>query len=206
MFKRRKKLPIENRIREFFAPRRGWTRVYYYWRHRMQRLPDSPSRIALGFACGVYTSFTPFFGFHFVVAAVLAWMIRGNVFASAVGTFTGNPLTFPFIVAISLEFGEMIMGSPINTSLKDLGIIELLIVLLKNIDKLVIPYFVGGFLPGMATAVASFFLIRPIVSTYQKRRRARMMSRAKNRIAAQKASDDAADKAAAGTAAGGGSE
>ena len=30
--------------------------------HRVRRLPDTPHRIALGFACGVFVSFTPFFG------------------------------------------------------------------------------------------------------------------------------------------------
>lgn len=192
MFKRREKPPIEERIREFVAPRRGWRRVYYYWRHRMQRLPDSPTRIALGFACGVYTSFTPFFGFHFVVAAALAWALRGNILASAIGTFAGNPLTFPFIVAASLEVGSLIMGLPIKVNLLDRSFVEMVVVLLRNIDNLVIPYFVGGLIPGLAAAIVSFFLIRPLVATYQKRRRAKLMAKAKARIAAQQERSDAA--------------
>ena len=85
MFRRRDKIPFWGRVREFFAPRTGWRRALEYYSHRMKRLPDSPTRIALGFACGAYVSFTPFFGLHFIVAAALAWAIRANVFASAIG-------------------------------------------------------------------------------------------------------------------------
>lgn len=186
MFKRRDKRPTGRIVREWFAPKRGWGRVIDYWRHRMQRLPDSPERIALGFACGVYTSFTPFFGFHFVVAAALAWLIRGNVFASAIGTFLGNPLTFPFIVAICLEVGGLILGSPINARFTSLGFLDMVILLLSNLEKLVLPYFVGGIGPGLIAAVASYFIVRPVVAAYQKRRRAKLVARAKARIAAAK--------------------
>lgn len=189
MFKRRDKPPIDARIREMVAPRGGWGRAIGYWRHRMQRLPDTPSRVALGFACGVYTSFTPFFGFHFVIAAALAWLLRGNVFASAIGTFVGNPLTFPFIVAVCLELGGLIMGSPIHADLTKIDFSELVVLLVRNVDDLVIPYFVGGLIPGLLCAAVSFFLIRPIVATYQRRRRARLMARAKARIAAQQAAN-----------------
>ncbi|MEO0363123.1 MAG: DUF2062 domain-containing protein, partial [Pseudomonadota bacterium] len=185
MFKRRDKKPIGVALREFFAPRGGWRRAFEYYRHRMKRLPDSPSRIALGFACGVYTSFTPFFGFHFVFAALLAWLLRGNVLASAIGTFAGNPLTFPFIAGVSLELGSLFFDSPIDMNLEGLSFFEMVGLFFLNIHELVIPYLAGGFLPGMVCAVVSFFIVRPVVANYQKRRRARLMNRARRRIAAE---------------------
>ena len=167
----------------------------------MRRLPDSPTRIALGFACGVYTSFTPFFGFHFVISAALAWVLRGNIFASAIGTFFGNPLTFPFIAGVSLELGGRIMSSPIQTDLSGLSFHEMAVVIVQNIFELMIPYFVGGLIPGLICAVISYFLIHPIVATYQKRRRVKLMARAKARIEAQNASDSEAAKPGPGKAA-----
>lgn len=172
-------------LRAYIAPRTGWRRVINYWRHRMQRLPDSPTRIALGIACGVYTSFTPFFGFHFMIAAGLAWLLRGNIVASAIGTFFGNPLTFPFIIAICLELGGMIMGAPINSDFTGLGLQQMAMVLIRNIGSLVIPYFVGGIIPGLASAVICYMIIRPVVATYQRRRRNRLIARTRARIAKQ---------------------
>lgn len=148
----------------------------------MQRLPDTPARISLGIACGVFTSFTPFFGFHFVIAAALAWIVRGNVFASAIGTFFGNPLTFPFIAAISLELGSQITGIPIKTDFSALNLKQMAIVILHNIGGLVLPYFLGGLVPGLLSAAGSYFLVKPLIVTYQRRRRNKMIARAHARI------------------------
>lgn len=157
-----------------------------YYSHRMKRLPDSPTRIALGFASGVFVSFTPFFGFHFVVAAVIAWMVRGNLFASALGTFVGNPITFPLIAAASIEIGAWLYGTPFSAdSFKELGFIDMLILFLSNIHELVIPYFVGGLFPGIVCAIISFYVIRPLVEKYQARRRNKLVERAQRRIRAE---------------------
>ncbi|MEM9735433.1 MAG: DUF2062 domain-containing protein, partial [Pseudomonadota bacterium] len=97
ILKRREKLPFWTRVREIVAPRKGLWRGVDYIGKRMRRLPDSPHRIALGFACGAMASFSPFFGFHFFYAAGLAWLVRGNMVASLFGTIVGNPFTFPLI-------------------------------------------------------------------------------------------------------------
>jgi hypothetical protein len=34
---------------------------------------------------------------HFVLSALLAYIARANIIASAIGTVVGNPWTFPFI-------------------------------------------------------------------------------------------------------------
>lgn len=187
VFKRRDKLPWGIRIKEWFAPKKGWRRGIEYLSLRMQRLPDSANSIALGFACGVYASFTPFFGFHFVIAAGLAWLFRSNLYASAVGTFFGNPITFGFIMWSSLTVGEAIMGidTTLAEQLKVLGFLDKVILLLQNIPTLVVPYFVGGLIPGVTCAVICYFILIPVVKAYQKRRRKRMMERARRRLADQ---------------------
>ena len=57
---------------EFVWPRGGWARAFHYVKHRMRRLPDSPERIARGVWAGVFVTFTPLFGMHFVFAVLLA--------------------------------------------------------------------------------------------------------------------------------------
>lgn len=187
VFKRRDKLPWGTRIKEWFAPKKGWRRGIEYLSLRMQRLPDSANSIALGFACGVYASFTPFFGFHFVIAAGLAWLFRSNLYASAIGTFFGNPITFGFIMWSSLTVGEAIMGidTTLAEQLKVLGFLDKVILLLQNIPTLVVPYFVGGLIPGVTCAVICYFILIPVVKAYQQRRRKRMMERARKRLAEQ---------------------
>lgn len=185
MFKRREKAPLSERAREWISPRKGWARGFEYMGRRMQRLPDAPESIALGFACGVFTSFTPFFGLHLLVAAGLAWLFRSNIFASAAGTFAGNPFTFPlFIVPVSLQLGYWVLGrgGDVDTSFTELGFFGLLAHTSLNVRELFLPYLVGGIAPGIICAVISYFLVKPIVRTYQARRRNRLAARARARL------------------------
>ena len=64
---------------------------------KLVRVKDSQDKLAVGFACGSMVSFSPFIGFHFLLAVIFAYIFRGNIVASLIGTFVGNPFTFPFI-------------------------------------------------------------------------------------------------------------
>ena len=77
---------------------------------QLKRLHGTPYSIAAGFACGVAISFTPFIGFHLILAALTAWIIRGNLVSSAIGTIIGNPWTFPFIWIAVLSTGRFFLG------------------------------------------------------------------------------------------------
>ncbi len=77
---------------------------------QLKRLKGTPYSIAAGFACGVAISFTPFIGFHLILAAITAWLIRGNIVSSALGTIVGNPWTFPFIWIAVLSTGRFLLG------------------------------------------------------------------------------------------------
>jgi len=178
VFKRRDRLPFWNRVRETLAPKKGWRRGIHYLSKRMQRLPDTPHKIALGFACGVQTSFTPLFGFHFVVAAALAFITRGNILASAIGTFWGNPVTFPFIAAASLFLGARITGIDLHPHAEGATFGWLW----DNADAIFWPYLIGGLAPGLISAIISYWIVRPVVAAYQMRRRLRLMARAKIRL------------------------
>lgn len=110
MFKRRKKQPLFRRLLNLIWPKNGWKRASKYILLRLNRLKGTPREIAAGVACGVAISFTPFVGFHFVLAAITAWFVRGNILASALGTAAGNPWTFPFIWVSVLYTGRFVLG------------------------------------------------------------------------------------------------
>ena len=71
---------------------------------KLIRVKDSKDKLAVGFACGSMVSFTPFIGFHFLLAVFFAYLLRGNIVASLIGTFIGNPFTFPFIWIFIYKF------------------------------------------------------------------------------------------------------
>ena len=77
---------------------------------QLKKVNGTPYAVAAGFACGVAISFTPFIGFHLILAALTAWIIRGSIVSSAVGTLIGNPWTFPFIWIAVLSTGRFFLG------------------------------------------------------------------------------------------------
>lgn len=110
MFRRRKKLSKHEKFTNWIWPKIGWKKYGHYILLRLERLGGTPHSISVGVACGVAISFTPFVGFHFILAGITAWLFRGNLLASALGTAAGNPWTFPFIWVSTLYTGRWFLG------------------------------------------------------------------------------------------------
>jgi len=192
VFKRRDKPSLGRRMQAWVYPPGGWTRALSYNWHRLRRLPDRPGRIARGVACGVFVCFTPFFGFHFLFAVLLAWLIQGNKIAAFLSTFIGNPLTFPLIAAMSIELGETILRVDTPIPLAQVlpafagafgeltsNLVSLVTRGGANWEQLrefffavVLPYTVGGLIPGAVAAVLSHAITLRLVHAYQARRMA----------------------------------
>ncbi len=212
VFKRRNKLPLGRRILEFFWPRKGWKRAVAYVVHRVRRLPDTPDKIARGVAFGIFVSFTPLFGLHFVLAATLSFLFGGNAVAAILATFFGNPLTFPFIAAGSMSLGHWILGQSndpvvhetviavIREAGGDLFHNLLALVTSETVDwthlldfwwRVFLPYLVGGVLPGLFFAIAGYVLSKPLITAYKHRRKGLLMARWNERRAkASRGADD----------------
>lgn len=201
VFKRRERRSLAGWAREMVYPTGGFRRATQYVMHRMRRLPDEPHRIARGFFAGSFISFTPFFGFHFIGAALIAWAMRGNILAALLGTFVGNPLTTPIIAITSVELGHRILGI---TDPMDLGSIaaafgnagtelwdnaiapftgqamhwESLAAFFRTIY---FPYMIGGILPGIVVSGILYYLTIPLVRAYQKLRASKARERFEKR-------------------------
>ena len=192
-------------VLEFFWPRGGWGRAASYVMHRLRRLPDSPERIARGVFAGVFVSFTPLYGFHFLSAAAVALLYRGNILAALLATFVGNPITFPIFATMSLETGYWLLGSDFRMPLADVmpafgeatsqlwkNILGLLTgqptewgQLLRFFHKVYLPYLVGSILPGTLVGLIFQYASLPLIRAYQKLRSRRLAERVERRRAAE---------------------
>lgn len=198
VFKRRdRRSPLQIAI-EFVYPRGGWGRAFLYVKHRVRRLPDTPERIARGVGAGVFTTFTPFYGLHFVVAFLIARAIRGNILAALSGTFFGNPLTYVPIGIVSLKTGYFLLGTAFDENrhrsffgkfadasrdLKD-NVFALFTDAHPNWEGLRVfyheiffPYMIGGLIPGIVSGVVAYYLSVPLIRAYQHRRKARIKAK-----------------------------
>ncbi|WP_228156728.1 DUF2062 domain-containing protein [Fuscovulum blasticum] len=199
IFRRRDKPALAERLRALVWPRGGWGRgIRYVWA-RMTRLPDPPHRIARGIWAGVFASFTPLFGAHLGLAAVLAWVLRGNVIAALLATLVGNPLTFPLIAVASIQLGHMILGNAVDAP----PTADILFVFGQagaefwaNVRAMVtseptqwgrlysfyhwyfLPYLVGGLAPGLFLATAGYLVSLPMITAFRDLRDRRRRERA----------------------------
>ena len=204
MFKRREKRSIFRFFYEVIFSLKGISRAIEYVGIRLKRIPDTPHKISLGMSCGIFASFTPLFGLHFLIAGLLSYLLRANVLASLIGTFFGNPITFPIITVFNLKLGEWILGSSEYSSGDGgkifEGFLDFIFLIYKSfftegsigennvprmnefLNGVFVPYSLGGLILGIFIAVISYFLLRPLVATYQKKRSALKAKRFKKKL------------------------
>ena len=157
-------------------------------------MPGTPSSIASGFASGIAASFTPFLGLHFILAGALAMLFRGNVLASAIGTFFGNPWTFILIWLADYEVGlGVIHAFGFGADLQVLSIDELVAImgnvirflsftgniswanLSRDIEQVFMPLLIGGTVLGAIAWVASFLMTLWAVKGWRLHRAKRLL-------------------------------
>ena len=204
MFKRRERRSIFRFFYEVVFSLKGISRAIEYVGIRLKRIPDTPHKISLGMSCGIFASFTPLFGLHFLIAGLLSYLLRANVLASLIGTFVGNPITFPIITVFNLKLGEWLLGSSEYSSGDGgkifEGFLDFIFLIYKSfftegsigensvprmnefLNGVFIPYSLGGLILGIFSAIISYFLLRSLVSTYQKKRDALKAKRSKKKL------------------------
>lgn len=203
-------------VLEFLWPRGGWKRAFLYVKHRVRRLPDRPERISRGIWAGVFTTFTPFYGLHFVCAALIAMVMRGNILAAMMATFFGNPLTYVPIGVVSLQTGHWLLGTEMrhidersfggkfvdaggdlwhNLKATLMGGDVDWTGLSRFYDEIFFPYLIGGIIPGIVAGTICYYLSVPLIRAYQKRRRGAIKAKFNALKAKAAAKADATSKA-----------
>lgn len=198
VFRRRTRLTLPERLQALVYPKGGWRRAARYVWVRLTRLPDPPHRIARGIWAGIFVSFTPLFGVHLGLGAVLAFVLRGNVLAALLATMVGNPLSFPVIAVLSIQLGHLLLGNAasappaahilqafaaagaevwnnllavFNPAKADWGSLA------SFYDGFFLPYMLGGLIIGGVAATAGYLAALPLIGAYQALRLRRRQER-----------------------------
>lgn len=146
-------------------------------------LEDTPHRIALGCACGIFAAPLPLFGQAFV-GALVAKLSGGNVIASLPWTFLSNPFTTLPIWYGCYRLGMLITpGAWPQVSFERVreivdGFLHLswadgFVTGYNLVVEILVPLVVGALVVGALAGFGSYFLIRRLVVALQERRRRR---------------------------------
>ena len=150
-------------FKNFFSINIKRTSLFYFL--KLIRVKDSRDKLAIGFACGSMVSFSPFIGFHFLLAIIFAYILRGNIVASLIGTFIGNPFTFPFIWIFIYKVGNIFFKNNQSFSLE--------FTFQSLFDKgydILIPMLIGSLIVSMPIWFISYFTVKFLMSSFKKRK------------------------------------
>ncbi len=143
------------------------------------KVKETPHRIALAFAMGVFIGISPLIGLHYILALAIAWLVRLNKIIAVVGVSVNNPWTIVPISSFSVWLGARITG--IKQVLPDidwhsLSLIHIahkmtdldsFILIIQKMMPLIISFFVGSFVICTISSIISYFIIHNIARRYK---------------------------------------
>ncbi len=122
------------------------------------KLRESPHKVALAFATGVFIGMSPLLGLHTLIGFAVVWIFRLNPFATLAGVYITNPWTVVPIYTFSTWVGTQCLG--IEQIIPEIDWSNLTFInLLNDLEPLLIPFIFGTLLMGFITSVISYIII-----------------------------------------------
>jgi len=93
-------------------------KLFRYLEYKVLHIDDSPHKIALGLALGLFIGWMPLVGLHILLAIVFSMLFRANKFAALVSIWVSNIFTFFIIYYPAYLLGRFIVHifSPNSTT------------------------------------------------------------------------------------------
>ena len=85
-------------------------RLIRFLKFRILHVDDSPHRIALGAAAGLFVAWTPLLGVHILMAWGLSFVLRANKLVSLLFVWVSNPFTLIAIYYPNYVVGRMVVA------------------------------------------------------------------------------------------------
>jgi uncharacterized protein (DUF2062 family) len=90
--------------------KRKKSNIIRFLEYRILHIGDSPHKIALGLAIGLFIAWTPLLGVHILLVIALAMLLQANKFAALVSVWVSNIFTFAFIYYPNYLVGRVVCG------------------------------------------------------------------------------------------------
>jgi uncharacterized protein len=143
---------------------------------RLLNLNDTPERIALAFAIGVFLAFSPLLGLHTFLGLTLAFLFGLNRVAVLVGLFVNNPWTLVPIYGAAAYIGGMLIGFPVTAGMPEFGWQQMMhgkfwLQLVRD-WRMIKPIVLGSFILSATSSVLSYPLVLYVLQRRRLRRNA----------------------------------
>lgn len=121
-------------------------------------IKESPVRLSLSFAIGVFIGMSPFLGIHTILGIICAYLFRLNKFVTIVGVYITNPWTIIPIYTFSTFVGARLLGMDKFFPAVDWKGLTLS-KLISELGPLLKPFIIGTLLIGLLSSVASYLIL-----------------------------------------------
>jgi uncharacterized protein (DUF2062 family) len=130
------------------------------------KVKDTPHRIAMAFALGVFLGISPLLGLHTIGAFFIAWLLRLNRLVAIVGVYITNPWTIVPIYTFCIWVGARLTGLEKIIPAVNWNDVTLM-VFMSELKHLIIPFLLGTIIVGSLSAIVSYIIIRWAVVRYR---------------------------------------
>jgi uncharacterized protein (DUF2062 family) len=147
------------------------------WLDTLLHVADTPERTAAAFAMGVFFGFSPFLGFHTLLAIIVAFLFNLNRVAALLGVYSNLPWIIAPYYAIATMVGAKIIGQapPEGFRAQLSALFELSLYhgefwrrLITILKPLLWPYAVGSLLGAIAMAAVAYPLALAFVTSRRR--------------------------------------
>lgn len=123
---------------------------------------DTPHRISIAFAVGIFIGISPLFGVHTILGILVAHLFRLNRFVTIIGVYITNPWTIIPIYTFCTWVGAKCLG--IQKILPDIDWGHITFsTLLKDLGPLLKPFLLGTVIIGLLASVVSYAIIYKVL-------------------------------------------
>lgn len=157
--------------------------------YKVIHIEDTPHKIALGIAIGLFVAWTPLLGLHIFIVIALSILLRANKFAAFVSVWASNIFTYAIMFYPAYLLGNFICDFfPSHSVLSDQQVSSLFnklfapanmlsgfytkeywrqfVLLLKEIGP---ELWIGCLLLGLVAAVGSYFICYKVIRSHRKK-------------------------------------
>jgi hypothetical protein len=152
-------------------------RVERFFIYRVLSLDDTPHRIALGVAIGIFVAWTPSIPAQMVSVIALSWLLRANKLVGLPFVWITNPVTILPIYGPNLLLGQWILGKPVGNFSALYGAmhfgggpIETAQIWWSAIAPILVELWVGSLIVATILGVMTYFTMYRIIVVWRRRR------------------------------------
>jgi hypothetical protein len=166
-----------------------WQRFKGFVKLRVLHVTDTPHKIAMGVAAGLFIAWTPAIGIHMLLVLALCALLRANKLAGIAGVWVCNPLTFGVVYIPSYFVGRVVVDFLRGVQGLDRAEVEKLLHQMSSVGNILTDFhraafwremfdllikiglelWVGCLIVGLIVAVAGYFLTRGFVVWHRRR-------------------------------------